>query len=89
MRIRKRKFIAGLSSDGLQAVIVAQNEVIAHRSGTDEHFRPAQGICSQGKKTHVSDNVIEKTGPHAGNPKEERMQSFQFKLTGMFIDSLR
>ena len=36
------KFIACLSSDGLQAVVVAQSEVIAHRSGADEHFRPAQ-----------------------------------------------
>ena len=45
MRLKREdKFIACLSSDGLQAMIVAQNEVIAHRSGADEHFRPAQPL---------------------------------------------
>ena len=36
--------MACLSSDGLQAVIVAQDEVVGQRSGTDEHFRPGQGV---------------------------------------------
>jgi hypothetical protein len=36
------------SDDSLQAIIVAQNEVIAHSSGADEHFRPAQGFVGVG-----------------------------------------
>ena len=42
MRLGREKFIACLSSDGLQTMIVAQNEMIGQRSGADEHFRPGQ-----------------------------------------------
>ena len=42
------QFIACLSSYGLQAVILAQNEVIGQRSGADEHFRPAQQVIRGG-----------------------------------------
>jgi tetratricopeptide (TPR) repeat protein len=41
---REDRFIACLSSCGLQAMIVAQNEVMGQRSGADEHFRPAQPL---------------------------------------------
>ena len=34
--------MACLSSDGLQAMIVAQNEVMGQRSDADEHFQPGQ-----------------------------------------------
>jgi hypothetical protein len=51
---REHKFIACLSGDGLQAVIVAQNEVIAHRSGADEHFRQHRGSSQSPERTHTT-----------------------------------
>ena len=42
MRLGREKVMACLSCDSFQAMIVAQNEVIAHSSGADEHSRPAQ-----------------------------------------------
>ena len=54
MRAGREKVIACLSSDGLQAVIVAQNEVIAHRSGADERFRPAQPRGSSQSEAEIA-----------------------------------
>jgi len=42
MKAKSEQFMACLSSYGLQPMIVAQNEVTGHRSGADEHFRPAR-----------------------------------------------
>ena len=48
---KSEKIIDRLSPYGLQVMIVAQSAMIAHGSGTDDHFRPAQValLCATGQ----------------------------------------
>ena len=55
-------------------------------TGNNINYFAEEGIVSRGHGSLVSSNILESEQPHAGNPREAMMQSFQTELTDLFLD---
>jgi len=56
-------------------------------SGNNINYFTEAGIVSRGRGSLVSSNMQEADLPHAGNPREEMIQSFRTELTSLFLDN--